>query len=79
MEQKIKERLDLVKQGKVPPGYKKTELGIVPEEWEQEKFCKLFSRIIERNNSGNTNILTISAQYGLISQGDFFNRVGRLI
>lgn len=74
MEQKIKERLDLVKQGKVPPGYKKTELGIVPEEWEQEKFCKLFSRIIERNNSGNTNILTISAQYGLISQGDFFNR-----
>lgn len=34
MREDIKERIELIRAGKVPVGYKKTKLGIIPEEWE---------------------------------------------
>lgn len=43
-------------------------------EWEEKKLGEVFERIIEKNVENNTNVLTISAQYGLISQVDFFNK-----
>lgn len=43
-------------------------------EWEEEKLKDVFVRIREKNNEDNKNVLTISAQYGLISQLDFFNK-----
>jgi type I restriction enzyme S subunit len=38
------------------------------------RFDKLFNRLQTRNTEGNTNVLTISAQHGLISRQDFFNK-----
>ncbi len=43
-------------------------------EWEEKRLDEVFERIIEKNVENNTNVLTISAQYGLISQIDFFNK-----
>ncbi len=43
-------------------------------EWEEKKLEKVFSRIIRKNTENNQNVLTISAQYGLISQLDFFKK-----
>ncbi|MHB8170758.1 MAG: restriction endonuclease subunit S [Thermincolia bacterium] len=34
----------------------------------------LFDRVIRKNSEGNSNVLTISAQRGLINQEDFFNK-----
>src|SRR5690625_2898852 len=34
MNPKIKERIEQIRQGIVPEGYKKTRIGIIPEEWE---------------------------------------------
>lgn len=34
MREDIKERMELIKCGKVPEGYKKTRLGIIPKDWE---------------------------------------------
>lgn len=34
MREDIKERIELIRAGKVPEGYKKTKLGILPEKWE---------------------------------------------
>ena len=42
--------------------------------WEEKKLGDIFDRVIDKNKENNTNILTISAQYGLISQTDFFNK-----
>jgi type I restriction enzyme S subunit len=42
--------------------------------WEEEQFGKVFSRITAKNIENNQNCLTISAQYGLVSQLDFFNK-----
>lgn len=58
----------------MPEGYKRTKVGIVPEEWEEERFKEKFSHLTRKNTEDNTNVLTISAQFGLINQESFFNK-----
>lgn len=43
-------------------------------EWKEKKLNEVFSRLTEKNVEDNKNVLTISAQYGLISQLDFFKK-----
>lgn len=42
MNQTIRKRIEDIKNGIVPKGYKKTKVGIVPEEWEDILFSDLF-------------------------------------
>lgn len=42
--------------------------------WENRPLSTVFNRITLKNKENNQNVLTISAQYGLISQLDFFNK-----
>lgn len=74
MTNKVKQRIEQIGRGEVPEGYRKTKVGIVPATWEETRFKKMFSRLTRKNKEGNDNVLTISAQYGLISQSDFFNK-----
>lgn len=74
MTPQIKQRIKQIRRGEVPDGYKKTKVGVVPNEWEETRFKKMFSRLSRKNKENNDNVLTISAQYGLISQRDFFNK-----
>jgi type I restriction enzyme S subunit len=74
MTNEIKQRIEQIKKGEVPQGYKKTKVGIVPSEWDNVHFKKMFSRLMRKNSEGNSNVLTISAQQGLISQQEFFNK-----
>lgn len=48
------------------PGFK--------DEWVEKKLSDVFNRITEKNAEDNKNVLTISAQYGLVSQLDFFKK-----
>lgn len=43
-------------------------------EWVVKNLGEVFTRITRKNNEDNRNVLTISAQYGLVSQTDFFNK-----
>lgn len=43
-------------------------------EWSQKKLSELANRITRKNKEGNENVLTISAQYGLISQLEYFKK-----
>lgn len=43
-------------------------------EWEEKKMSEVFTRRTLRNAEDNKNVLTISAQYGLISQLEFFKK-----
>lgn len=74
MTPEIEKRIKMVQAGKVPAGYKRTKIGIVPKEWHEVRFHDMFSRLMRKNKEGNTNVLTISAQYGLINQEEFFNK-----
>lgn len=42
--------------------------------WKEIKFGDVFSRITEKNTKNCQNVLTISAQYGLVSQYDYFHK-----
>jgi type I restriction enzyme S subunit len=42
--------------------------------WTMFKLEQLFSRVTTKNTEINTNVVTISAQHGLIRQEDFFNK-----
>lgn len=44
------------------------------DEWEEKKMSDIFTRITRKNAENNQNVLTISAQYGLISQLEFFKK-----
>jgi type I restriction enzyme S subunit len=74
MTPEIEKRIKAVQAGRVPAGYKRTKVGIVPKEWGEVRFHNMFSRVVRKNKEGNTNVLTISAQHGLINQNDFFNK-----
>ena len=74
MTPEVRDRIDQIRNGCVPKGYKRTKVGIAPIEWSEIRFKDVFSRLTRRNTENNSNVLTISAQYGLISQQDFFNK-----
>ncbi|MGU2314350.1 restriction endonuclease subunit S [Pseudomonas aeruginosa] len=44
------------------------------KEWRSVKLNQLFSRVTTKNTEANTNVVTISAQHGLIRQDDFFKK-----
>lgn len=44
------------------------------DEWKWVVFSEVFDRVRQKNDVGNTNVLTISAQKGLISQLKYFNK-----
>ena len=43
MTPEIKQRIEQIRRGEVPEGYKKGKLGIVPEEWNEISFSTLFT------------------------------------
>ena len=42
--------------------------------WISIKMSEAFERVIRKNNEGNTNVVTISAQRGFIKQSDYFSK-----
>lgn len=74
MKPEIKKRIEQMCRGEVPEGYKATKIAIFPKEWKAVRLKTQFIRQTRKNTEGNTNVLTISAQHGLISQEDFFSK-----
>ena len=74
MKPEIKKRIEQMCRGEVPEGYKATKIAIFPKEWKTVRLKTQFIRQTRKNTEGNTNVLTISAQHGLISQEDFFSK-----
>ncbi len=44
------------------------------DKWRYVDFDAVFERVARKNNTQNTNVLTISGEHGLISQRDYFNK-----
>ena len=59
--------------GQVSEEYKLEHGYVVPKEWKVVRFNECFHRLTQRNTKNNQNVLTISAQQGLISQLDYYN------
>ena len=52
----------------------KDEDGKAFPEWEEKQFGDVFNRKTTKNKDNNLNVLTISAQQGLVSQLEYFNK-----
>ena len=74
MREEIKLRIDTVRRGEVPEGYH-IELGyLIPDEWKTIPMNNRFTRSVRKNKSGCDNVLTISAQLGLVNQREFYDK-----
>ena len=60
MKPEIKTRINQIQAGEIPQGYKKTKLGIIPQEWEDMPLKSRFDRLTRKNSENNTNVMTIS-------------------
>ena len=77
MTQEIQNRIEQIRRGEVPEGYKKTKVGIVPSEWEENKL----SNYLAVNNDKNTDlkytkddVFSISGELGIVNQIELLGR-----
>lgn len=74
MNDEIRKRIEAVRRGEVPEGYQQEDGYVIPGDWHLEAFSKKFKRSLRRNASDCNNVLTISAQLGLISQKEYYDK-----
>ena len=55
MKQEIRERIEKIRKGEVPEGYKKTKVGIIPVDWEVSENWR-FSSFQKGTMSSQNNI-----------------------
>ena len=66
MNREIKQRIDQIKNGEVPQGYKKTKIGIVPNDWEICKAKNVFKNVSDKNHKGELEVLSVTQDRGVI-------------
>lgn len=77
MTQEIQKRIEQIRRGEVPEGYKKTKVGIVPTDWQEHKL----SHYLTVNNDKNTDlkytkddVFSISGELGIVNQIELLGR-----
>ncbi|HHY0567026.1 TPA: restriction endonuclease subunit S [Vibrio parahaemolyticus] len=59
----------------IPPTLRfKADDGSEFPDWDEKRLGKVFTRIRRKNKENNQNVLTISAQQGLVNQEKYFNK-----
>ena len=75
MKQEIKQRIEQIKNGEVPQGYKKTKIGIVPNEWEEIKFDTLFESLSEYTDDlGKYKLYSLTIEDGVVEKDERYER-----
>lgn len=77
MTPEIEKRIKAVKAGRVPAGYKKTKVGIVPKEWDVSPLSEYLEINNEKNVDGTytiENVFSVSGEYGVVNQIEFMGR-----
>lgn len=74
MNQVIKERIEKIKHGEVPEGYKSTKSGTIPFSWDSIKLRKLATPIKEKVQNRKLEVLSITAGVGFVNQADKFGK-----
>ena len=75
MTPQIKQRIEQIRCGEVPDGYKRTKVGIVPEEWKIKRLAQVLRKQTCKNTDNAIhNVLTNSATRGIVGQKDYFDK-----
>ncbi len=65
----IKVRIEGIRQGEVPEGYKRTKAGIMPVSWSKEKIYQakdLFVSVSDKKHSGTLEVLSATQDRGIV-------------
>lgn len=73
MTDEIKKRIELIKSGKTPNGYRK-DVVFIPLEWEFKALKKIARRIKEKAGNKELETLSISAGIGFVNQASKFGK-----
>ena len=73
MNETNKQRIAQVRSGEIPKGYITKHGYCFPTRWSIRKLRNKFTRLSRKNSINCKNVLTISAQQGLISQQEYYN------
>ena len=70
----IKNRIDLIKRGEVPEGYKKVHGYIIPKDWQESPLIDMCTKRQEKAGCKKLETLSISAGIGFVNQAEKFGR-----
>ena len=70
MRQEIKERIEKIRQGEVPEGYKKTKVGVTPIDWEVKQAKDIFKNISNKNHDGSLEVLSVTQDRGVMPRSE---------
>ncbi len=73
MTSQVKQRIEQIRRGEAPEGYKKTKVGIVPEEWEKTTIGKCIIEYVEKTTIENQYPVLTSARAGLMLQSEYYS------
>lgn len=75
MTPEVKQRIEQIRQGIVPEGYKKAKLGIVPTEWEETAFSNLFTSTNEfTNDLAQYPLYSLTIEDGITAKTERYER-----
>lgn len=74
MTPEVKQRIEQIRQGIVPDGYKKTESGIIPNEWRVGQVSKCIEEYKFFSNDISHIPVYSSSRKGLVPQSDYYNQ-----
>ena len=74
MTPEIKQRIQQIRQGKVPQGYKKTKEGIIPESWDVKPVEECIEEYKKLSNDIRMYTVYSSSRNGLIPQSDYYDK-----
>lgn len=74
MNNETRKRIESINNGKAPAGYKKTKVGIVPEDWEVSEIGKQLVEYRELSNDIEQYPVYSSSRKGLMPQSDYYDK-----
>ena len=77
MTPQIKQRIEQIRRGEVPEGYKRTKAGVVPIEWEETRLSRYLVVNSDKNISlqyGKEDVFSISGELGIVNQIELLGR-----
>ena len=69
----VKQRIEQIRRGEVPEGYKKTKVGIFPDEWNEEYLGKYLQEYKELSNDIENYPVYSSSRQGLMPQSQYYD------
>lgn len=73
MTPEVKKRIEQIRQGIVPEGYKKTKTAIVPADWKESPIGEYIREYTEKTTIPNQYPVLTSARTGLMLQTDYYS------